>query len=164
MKKATRLSTLLIALALMTMMAMPLVAGDTVTGKVVAVSDGDTFVISHSGRRYVVQLAGIDAPELQQPFGQEARDFLASQLKKQKVEVEVLEQRKRTLVGKVTAGDRDMALVMVQEGLAWTADDAPPALIEAASKAKNSREGLWSAAAPTPPWSYRADRPSATGE
>jgi len=166
MKKKTTLSRLLIALtalALSMVMAMPALAATSMTGKVVAISDGDTFVITHGGRRYVVQIAGIDAPELQQPYGQEARDFLAAQLKKKKVEVEILDERKRTLVGNVSTGDRDLALTMVQEGLAWTSDDASPALVEAASKAKGSREGLWSAAAPTPPWSFRADRASATG-
>ena len=37
---------------------------DSFTGKVTDVSDGDTLVIGNGGRVRVVQLAGIDAPEL----------------------------------------------------------------------------------------------------
>lgn len=49
------------------------------TGRVVAVSDGDTIKILDSHHvEHKVRLTGIDAPEGGQPFGTVSRDHLAS--------------------------------------------------------------------------------------
>jgi len=48
---------------------------DTFTGKVVAVSDGDTIKVMHEGRAVKVRLHGIDCPEKKQPFGTKAKKF-----------------------------------------------------------------------------------------
>jgi endonuclease YncB( thermonuclease family) len=45
-------------------------------GKVLAVSDGDTFTIESEGRRVRIRICGIDAPERGQPgYGQAAGAF-----------------------------------------------------------------------------------------
>ena len=44
--------------------ALPALGAESFTGKVTDVSDGDTLVVGNGGRVRVVQLAGIDAPEL----------------------------------------------------------------------------------------------------
>jgi endonuclease YncB( thermonuclease family) len=45
----------------------------TLTGKVVAIADGDTFaVLDESKTQHKIRLAGIDAPEKGQPFGTKA--------------------------------------------------------------------------------------------
>lgn len=60
-----RLCGLLLAACL----SLPLWA-DTLLGKVVAVADGDTItVVDENGVMQSVRLAGIDAPEKDQPFG-----------------------------------------------------------------------------------------------
>ena len=47
-------------------------------GRVVAVSDGDTVTVLDAERRqYKVRLAGIDAPEKAEPFGQTLKISLA---------------------------------------------------------------------------------------
>jgi len=48
---------------------------DTFTGKVVAVSDGDTIKVMHEGRAVKVRLHGIDCPKKKQPFGTKAKKF-----------------------------------------------------------------------------------------
>ncbi len=49
-----------------------------VTGKVVGVTDGDTItVLDSSHTQYKVRLAGIDAPEKKQPFGQKSKEALS---------------------------------------------------------------------------------------
>ena len=60
----------------------------SLTGRVVGVIDGDTVVVLTTSERTVrVRLAGIDAPEKGQPFGQRARQFLASRVAGRVVEV-----------------------------------------------------------------------------
>lgn len=53
----------------------------TLTGRVVRVIDGDTVVVLTAPATEVrIRLAGIDAPEKGQPFGQRSRQFLASRV------------------------------------------------------------------------------------
>ena len=50
----------------------------TLTGKVVALTDGDALTIEDDAKTpHKIRLAGIDAPELAQAFGTKARDALA---------------------------------------------------------------------------------------
>jgi endonuclease YncB( thermonuclease family) len=49
--------------------------GQSFTGKVVEVTDGDTFDVRRSiGGTVTVRLWGVDAPEFDQPHGVKARD------------------------------------------------------------------------------------------
>src|SRR4051812_3648267 len=55
---------------------------------VVAVHDGDSLTIREAGRSpRRIRIEGIDAPELQQPFGIESRDALTSLTLNKSVEV-----------------------------------------------------------------------------
>lgn len=50
---------------------------EPLTGRVVAVTDGDTLTILDAGnQRHRVRVAGIDAPEKKQAFGQRSKMFL----------------------------------------------------------------------------------------
>ena len=51
------------------------IAGEAFTGKVVAISDGDTIRVMHNGRAERIRLWGIDCPEKRQPFGTRASQF-----------------------------------------------------------------------------------------
>ncbi len=58
---------------LLTLTGVPATA-ETLTGQVVGVHDGDTLTLLVAGNRQVkVRLAGMDAPELKQPYGQRAK-------------------------------------------------------------------------------------------
>lgn len=45
------------------------------SGKVVAVTDGDTIKVMHEGKAEKIRLYGIDCPEKKQPFGNKAKQF-----------------------------------------------------------------------------------------
>lgn len=50
----------------------------TYTGRVVGISDGDTItVLDSSNTQHKVRLAGIDAPEKGQAFGQRSKEHLS---------------------------------------------------------------------------------------
>lgn len=45
------------------------------TGKVVAITDGDTIKVTHNGAAERIRLWGIDCPEMKQAFGTRAKQF-----------------------------------------------------------------------------------------
>jgi endonuclease YncB( thermonuclease family) len=138
----------------------------TITGKVVSVADGDTITVLDSERtQHKIRLAGIDAPERKQPFGQRAREHLSSMVAGRVVSVPAKKQdRYGRTVGVVIVEGRDANLAMVTAGLAWhykKYEQEQAALdrqlyAEAEVKAKSARLGLWSDAAPIAPWDWRA--------
>lgn len=125
----------------------------TLNGRVVGVTDGDTVkVLDGERREYKIRLAGIDAPERKQPFGQRAKQRLSDLVYGKTVEVEwhKLDRYKR-LVGKILIGERDANLEMVKSGLAWhykkyqgeQSYDDRLAYARAEEEARESRRGLW---------------------
>jgi len=51
---------------------------ETITAKVVSVTDGDTIIVSGTWKSLEIRFFGIDTPEKSQAFGQEAKDFTSS--------------------------------------------------------------------------------------
>ena len=62
---------------LLAVIGMP-AAADTLTGRVVGVHDDDTLTLRVDRQQVKVRLAGIDAPELAQPYGQKAKQALSN--------------------------------------------------------------------------------------
>ncbi len=56
------------------------IADESFSGKVVAISDGDTIRVMHNGRAERIRLWRIDCPEKRQPFGTRASQFTAVDL------------------------------------------------------------------------------------
>ncbi|HEY6018958.1 MAG TPA: thermonuclease family protein [Candidatus Paceibacterota bacterium] len=145
-------------------MASPVYA-DTLVGRVVGVSDGDTVtILDASNTQYKIRLMGIDAPEKNQPFGQKSKQHLADLVFNRSVTVEYSKQDKygRT-VGKITVGEVDANLEQIKAGLAWhykkyqneqTADDRI-AYAQAENAARTQKLGLWAEPNPVPPWDWR---------
>ncbi len=66
-----------LGLALLLVVAGVPVSAETLIGRVVSVQDGDTLTVLVAGRRVKARLAGIDAPERDQPFGEKSRESLS---------------------------------------------------------------------------------------
>lgn len=137
----------------------------TLVGKVIGVLDGDTIEVLDSDkvpRR--VRLAGIDAPEKAQPFGQRSKQNLSDLVFGKHVEVDgsKIDKYGRT-VGKVLVSGADANLAQVKTGFAWhykqyaseqnAVDRALYAHAE--DEARGSRVGLWRDPKPMAPWDWR---------
>lgn len=145
----------------------------TLLGEAVGVADGDTITVLDAERvQHRVRLAGIDAPEKNQPFGTRARQALATAVFRKQVTVEWHKRdRYERLVGKVLVNGRDVGLDMLEAGLAWhyktyereqsTQDRA--AYAGAETHARQARLGLWVDASPVAPWEFRRGHVSANG-
>ena len=134
-------------------------AGEMLEGRVVGVHDGDTVTLLRAGDRQLkVRLAQIDAPELDQAFGQQSKQSLSEMVfnKTIKVEKETIDKYGRT-VGTLFVNDLDANKEQIKRGMAWVYrkylhDQSLLSLEEAARQAK---AGLWADANPMAPWDYR---------
>ncbi len=138
---------------------------DTVTGKVVKITDGDTlYVLDTNYQQHKVRLARIDAPEREQAYGLASRKHLLSIVAGKQVTVEYQKRdRYGRIVGKVLLDGIDVCLEQVKVGFAWhykkyqheqSAEDQR-LYADAENKARNERLGLWRENNPNPPWEYR---------
>ena len=161
------------ALCLFWMLAAPMVARAEETerilqGTVVRVSDGDTMDVRiGDGSLVRVRLYGVDAPELSQTFGGEARRYAAATVLKRNVQVHQKDIDKYgRLVGQIFVDGRDLGLELLQAGMVWWyrqyCDD--PLYGQAQDSAQQQRRGLWGAPGgdPQAPWEYRRVHPRRT--
>jgi endonuclease YncB( thermonuclease family) len=127
----------------------------TLSGKVVAISDGDTLtVLDESKTQHKIRLAGIDAPEKGQAFDNKAREALGDKVFQQSVRVDVIDiDRYKREIGRIYLGDRFINMEMVREGFAWryVQYDKPAEFAAAENGAREHRRGLWTDPNPTPP-------------
>lgn len=133
-------------------------APDALEARCVGATEGDLLVVEANGKRLNVWLAGIDAPELKQQGGEDARAFLVEHAYGRKVTV-VPEGSAvgDALVAVVTVEGENLSALLVAAGWAWTVPDAPASqtLTEAEAAAKTARKGLWKNPDPVPPWEFR---------
>ncbi len=137
------------------------------SGLVVGVSDGDTITVLSDKTPYKIRLAGIDAPESRQSFGQVSKQHLAALVYRKTVTVlwDKKDRYGRTL-GKVIVDGKDVCLEQITAGLAWhykryaseqSAQDRAD-YASAEDRAKLDKVGLWIDAHPTPPWEWRRQK------
>ncbi len=154
----TLLATLLFCVAIPSFAA-------SFVGKVVGVTDGDTItVLDAANVQYKIRLAGIDAPEKSQAFGQRSKEHMSMLVFGKTVEViwNKTDRYGRT-IGKVIVAGQDANLDQIRAGLAWhyrayEKEQAPAdraAYAQAETEARTRHAGLWQDANPTPPWDYR---------
>lgn len=148
------------------------VLAETITGKVVGVSDGDTVKVlteqtCNSGEdcrggkvQYRVRLAEIDAPEKKQPFGTKAKTALSDLLAGQVIKVEQVDRdRYGRLVANLYADGKWVNAEMIRSGDAWVYRQyaKTPALFKLEEEARDGKRGLWALpeSERTPPWEWR---------
>ena len=128
-------------------LAMPLAAA-SFTGEVVRVKDGDSILVYRPDvkRTSEIRLAGIDAPELAQPWGIQSRTAMRRLVLGKQVEVEVTDKdRYNRLVGKVWQGRIYVNAAMTEGGHAWAYDRymKDRQIRAGQDKARREKRGLW---------------------
>ena len=135
-------------------------SGPTYSGEVVSIIDGDTIHVReyatkelHKGR-----LAGIDAPELDQPYGHNAKAALEAVLKYHTVQVQVQAQDKyQREIATVSSKGADISAFMLRYGFAWHYKhfDSSTLYAQLEHFARSQHLGLWAYEGNVPPWVWR---------
>jgi endonuclease YncB( thermonuclease family) len=144
-----------------------------IQGQVVGVADGDTVtVLDKNKQQHRVRVAGIDAPEKGQPFGNASKDNLARMIFKRRVEVRCYKEDRYGEVCRVYNDKlRDVGLAQVSAGFAWwyreysheqTTQERGAYSAEEAN-AKAAKRGLWKDPNPVPPWEWRRGKRAPSG-
>ena len=142
-----------------------LALANALIGEVVSVSDGDTITLLDANKtQHKIRLAGIDAPEKSQAFGQASKKSLSDLIFHKQVTVywEKTDRYQRIL-GKVTLDAQDVCLEQVKLGMAWhykqyQRDQSQEDRIKysrAEEEARKRRIGLWSDESPVEPSKFR---------
>lgn len=139
---------------------IPAALAETITGKVVAIADGDTITVLQDETPIKVRLHGIDCPENGQDFGRAAKDYAAEQCFQDEVTVVVTDtDRYGRKVGLIVLADgRILNHELVAAGLAhWYKRYAPrdQSLERLQAEAKAAKRGLWSRPDVIAPWDFR---------
>lgn len=135
----------------------PAPAASVTWWRCIGVTDGDTFTcLDTAGKQQKVRIAEIDAPELGQPYGRNARDTLAELVfGKSLAVIPIRSTADGLVICKVSVDGKDIGREMVVAGAAWTEPQSESPLIKDQQDAQNGKRGLWSEASPTPPWEFR---------
>lgn len=135
-------------------------AAEPVTVKPFFIIDGDTFLAAPDSVNY--RLWGIDAPELDQPWGRAAKAALMDLIHRKRVTViRHGTSYKRPVVQVTTTNDRDVALELLKMGLAWYTPQFAPKRDDykkAEAEAREAKRGLWSERNPVNPAEHRQNR------
>ena len=135
------------------------------------VIDGDSLEVKYDGwfsflrRPFPVRLYGIDAPELAQPYGREAREQLASLVRRRGVRMDAMSvDRYGRTVGLLypsRRGREPINVAMVRSGMAYwyrRYGGRDLGFPEAEAEAITKRRGVWrDGRRARRPWDYRAD-------
>jgi endonuclease YncB( thermonuclease family) len=139
------------------------VSKDTLTGKVIAITDGDTFkLLTNDSIVHRIRIANIDCPERKQPFSKRAKQFTSDAIFGKTIEVEILSKdRYGRLIANVLY---DNGLILNEEllkhGYAWhfLKYSKDKDLQKMEDDARNNRIGLWQDSMSIPPWEWRANK------
>jgi micrococcal nuclease len=131
-------------------------------GKVIEVNSGDVLTISNLNRPVRVKLLGVDAPEMNQVFGDVAKKHLADLVLDKSVLVEYSGiAADSSLTGRVLLDNADIGAQMIRDGAAWFDTNTNRLSVtdrdvyqQSEQAARNERRGLWQEDNPIAPWEF----------
>jgi len=133
------------------------------TARVISVTDGDNLtVLDHDDKQVLIRLHGLDCPELEQPFGEQAKAFTSNHCFGKIIMYRMvgLDKFDRTIAVVYLEDGRELNLELLKAGLAWHLKHYldRPEYAEAQEEAREAGVGLWGDKDPTPPWEWRKNR------
>ena len=143
--------------------AAGMACADTLRGVIIVVIDGDTVLFKPdsylpASRAFLkIRLAGIDAPEKDQPYGDAATRALTALVLNQRVALDTLatDVYGRT-IARIRLDEVQVDAEMVRRGYAWASSRDPADAVRVLQReARAARIGLWQDTDPTPPWVWR---------
>lgn len=134
-------------------------------GKVIEVNSGDVLTVFNLNRPVRVKLLGVDAPEMNQVFGDVAKKHLADLVLDKSVLVEYSGiAADSSLTGRVLLNDADIGAQMIRDGAAWFDTNTNRLSVterdiyqQSEQAARNERRGLWQQENPVAPWEFVRD-------
>lgn len=137
-------------------------AEQTATGDiraaVTSVINGSSFVVEPNGIPMQIDLESANAPEMEQPYGPEAKEHLSELILNKTVVIKqsrTLEYRHISAV--VSTADIDINKKMIADGFAWADENFSYSsnLVATQNTAKKNKAGLWKSPNPKSPTEYR---------
>jgi micrococcal nuclease len=132
-------------------------------GKVIEVNSGDVITVFNLNRAVRVKLLGVDAPEMNQEFGDVARKHLFDLLYDKDVLVEYTGiGADKSIAGRVLLNNFDIGAQMIRDGAAWfdpyngnrlSATDRE-VYQQSQLAARLEARGLWQTPNPMAPWEF----------
>ena len=127
----------------------------------IQVVDGDTIRAEAKGEEIKIRLVEIDAPEINQPFGAQSKNFLNKLLYEKDVTLIAQgEDRYGRILGEIYANGESANALMIKSGFAWVYDRyvKDSSLYKYQDQAKAENLGLWQAENPIAPWVWRKQK------
>lgn len=147
--------------ALLWAATLPALAETELRCVVRSVHDGDSMRVQCPGERrtIAVRMHQIDAPELEQPYGKDARNHLRRLCRVGSTATIYTQGRDQygRLLGDVHCAGKSVNEEMVGSGSAWIYDRyvEDRSLYRLQDRARANRRGLWAAQNPRAPWRWR---------
>ncbi len=119
---------------------------EVLEGRVVGITDGDTFALLVDRQTYKVRIAEIDTPERGEPWAEKSKRALSELIFGKSVSVDVSGLSYGRSVGEFWLGDQCVGCALVRAGHAWAADGyvKHQSLYRLEEEARIARRGLWS--------------------
>ncbi len=131
--------------------------------RVVEVIAGDTvYIENHETSSRKIWLAGIDAPQLKQLYGEQSRKHLSDLVLNEYVMLETIQpDRYGRITARLLKDRQDINLQQIRDGYAWyyrqddgLTDSQKITYEKAQQRAQSETLGLWESEA-IPPWDFR---------
>ena len=139
------------------------VKASSLFGKVIEVNSGDVITIFNLNRPVRVKLMGVDAPEMNQAFGDVAKNHLSDLVFEKSVLVEYAGiSADGSLTGRVLLNDADIGAQMIRDGAAWFDQSNGNRLSptnqeiyqQSEQAARSEKRGLWQDQNAVAPWEF----------
>ena len=150
-------------IALSSLVALPLSAAasadEIIRAKAVSIVDGDSISAVINQELVRVRLAGVDAPEGNQPFAIDSKQSLHDLCFWVEAELSsISKDYYGRMLAKVKCNGVNVNAEQVRRGMAWVADQSveDKELVQLQEEARTAKRGLWSYESPVPPWEWRS--------